>query len=70
MKLRFSSRVGLIALALAFSLIGGGGVALGQMACINNCLRQLDECNTRTGGSTECEDAYDACVEACLSEGG
>ncbi len=68
MKSRFSFRVGLIALALAFSLISGGGVALGQMGCINNCLGQLDECNARTGGSTECEDAFDACVEGCLGQ--
>lgn len=69
MKSRFLFRVGLMALALAFSLVGGG-TALGQMACINNCLEQLAECNTRTGGSTEREDAYDACLEDCLSEGG
>jgi hypothetical protein len=68
MKSRFLFRVGLTALALAFSLIGGGGVALGQMACIDNCLGQLAECNARTGGSTECEDAYDACLEGCLSQ--
>lgn len=68
MKSRFSFRVGLIALALAFSLISGGGAALGQMACIDNCLGQLDGCNTRTGGSTQCEDAYDACVEGCLCQ--
>jgi hypothetical protein len=67
MKSRFWFRVGLIALALSLSLISGG-TALGQMACIDNCLGQLDECNTRTGGSTQCEDAYDACVEDCLSQ--
>lgn len=69
MKSRFSFRAGLAALALAFSLSSGGITAWAQMACINGCLGQLDECNTRTGGSTECEDAYDACVEGCLSEG-
>lgn len=68
MKSRILFRIGLIALALAFGQISDGGVVLGQVACIDKCLGQLAECNIRTGGSTECEDAYDACVEDCLSQ--
>ena len=67
MKAPFSFSARLAALVLAFGLLGGGVTALGQMQCIGDCLEQLDECNTRTGGSTQCEDEYDACVEACLS---
>jgi hypothetical protein len=65
---QFSFRAGLATLALAFCLLGGGPTAKGQVECIGNCLRQLDECNTRTGGSTQCEDEYVACLEGCLSE--
>ena len=69
MKSHLSFRAGIAILALSLCL--SGLTALGQTAeCIDNCLGALDECNGRTGGSTECEDAYTACVENCLSEGG
>jgi hypothetical protein len=67
MKSRFSLRFGFTVLALALSLTFGGLTALGQTACIDNCLAQLDDCYNQTGGSPVCEDEYDACVEDCLS---
>lgn len=70
MKSRVSFRSVLVVLALAFCLSSGEVTTRAQMACINGCLGQLDDCNTRSGGSTACEDEYDSCVENCLSEGG
>ncbi len=67
MKSPYSLRAGLTALALALCLLGGGLTVRGQIECIDNCLIRLDECNHRTGGSTQCEDEFVVCLEACLS---
>lgn len=66
MKSRFSFRVGLVTFALALGLLASGLTVRGQVECIGNCLIALSECNQRTGGSTQCEDEYDACLEDCL----
>ncbi len=50
---------------LVISLTAGGVTAWGQIDCINDCIEELADCLNQ-GGSPQCEDDYDACVEACL----
>jgi hypothetical protein len=66
MKSQTWLRVGITTLILTFVLTLGATTALGQLECIGNCLVALADCTNRTGGSQECEDQYDACVEDCL----
>ena len=67
MKSRSSLRAGLAALILMLGLAWSGSAVWGQTraACMNDCLQELADCTNRTGGSQECEDDYDACIEMC-----
>ncbi len=69
MKSLFSLRSGFTVLALMLALTFTALTALGQSACLENCLVQLNHCLTQREPEGNCEDAYDACVESCLSEG-
>lgn len=68
MKSRSSLCAGLAALVLMLGLAWSGPAVWGQTRteCMGNCLQELADCTNRTGGSQECEDAYDACIEMCL----
>jgi hypothetical protein len=66
MKSRTWLLTGVSTLMLLLSLTLSGRTALGQLGCIDDCLEGLADCTNRTGGSQECEDNYDACVEDCL----
>ena len=59
-------RAGVFTLIIMLSFTLGGRTVLGQLGCIDGCLGGLADCTNRTGGSQECEDNYDACVEDCL----
>ncbi len=59
-------RAGVATLILMFGLTLGAKTVLGQLGCIDDCLEELAACTNRTGGSEQCEDDYDACVEDCL----
>lgn len=67
MKSRYSLRAGLAALALMLGLAWGGPAVWGQTraACMDDCLEELAICINLTGGSQQCEDDYDACIEMC-----
>ena len=66
MKLRQRLRGVLVTLVLALSLASDGKIALAQMACLDDCLDALAKCTSSSGGSQECEDRFDECLEACL----
>lgn len=68
MKSRFSLRLRITLLILSLSLLTIAKTVMAQSACVGDCLSQLSYCQSQTGGSPECEDQYDACVESCLSE--
>lgn len=69
MRSLFSFRSVFTVLTLVLALTLGGQTALGQGACIDDCLAQLNICINQSEPLPEgvCEDRYDACVESCLS---
>jgi len=66
MKSRTWLRSGVATMILLLSLTLGGRTVFGQLDCIDSCLEELADCTNRTGGSQDCEDNYDRCVEDCL----
>jgi hypothetical protein len=51
---------------LAFSATFEKPVTMADASCIDTCMERLAACENGSGGTVNCEEAYNSCVDRCL----